>query len=651
MKPHCLLLSAALLAAALPASFSADNSKPDPRYPYRTDFANANLPWYQLKPGEFPPMHADHRVTGELIEADFIHRSGRYREVSTGRLRDFQLLPFGNVVYLNAPADLRDIPLGTDLLFMLFPDEHGAFTRAGTVQDTYTTLAGHSFSYRLDEARLADGKLLVTTQSLPKHQPDLGQSELSVTKETRVWRGDKQIGLSDLAAGDSLLVNLTARDATSRGRCTDIWVGEETHKLVTTAQRAKHDAFLKLRGLPAWIDRVDGPRLTLSLLCWNETTTRKELQALLEADFGVGKILDLAVATNELRTYNPPSDKMHSALIEIKKSSSDGLGNSGVKLIVEPKNLLEGFRQGRIVRIFSGAWKAEDMPWGETLSAYRQHPSPETHDNLPLEYPAQFPYRTDYGNAQLPWYQLQPGVVPPPFSAHCVTGELVQVDKEKRAGQFRMDRTGELVDFTLTPEGAKVERSSQPKAGAPLKIVPGVVSVMYHDTESSLADLPPGTRCRFHLYQDEHAAFTKASLIMDEFTWLSLNQITYRLDSIRLDQGELQGARQIPPPFDYHGDKVAVPDLGRGILPVDEATQVWKNGKPAKLSDLALNDTIIVNFSGEGATTPARCREIWVGPDSQALATETQKQKFAAEEKASPSPKAKAPPRKNGTGS
>ena len=35
----------------------AEEAKSDARYPFRTDFANANLPWYQPKPLEFPPHH------------------------------------------------------------------------------------------------------------------------------------------------------------------------------------------------------------------------------------------------------------------------------------------------------------------------------------------------------------------------------------------------------------------------------------------------------------------------------------------------------------------------------------------------------------------------------------------------------------------
>ena len=83
------------------------------------------------------------------------------------------------------------------------------------------------------------------------------------------------------------------------------------------------------------------------------------------------------------------------------------------------------------------AWPIEDMPFGEGLYSERfgfEPGGPEAN---------QFPFRTDFGNAHLPWFQLQPGELPPLRSEHRVSGELVNVDLAKRAGQFRTDRTGE----------------------------------------------------------------------------------------------------------------------------------------------------------------------------------------------------------------
>ena len=42
--------------------------------------------------------------------------------------------------------------------------------------------------------------------------------------------------LSDLAIGDALLVNQTSEQNGAPSVCTDIWIGADTHKLVTERQ-------------------------------------------------------------------------------------------------------------------------------------------------------------------------------------------------------------------------------------------------------------------------------------------------------------------------------------------------------------------------------------------------------------------------------
>src|SRR3954464_12611673 len=179
LRPLCLLLLASSLLAE-------EAPRQDPRYPFRTDFANANLPWYQPRPGEFPPHHSDRRISGELVAADFIHRPGQFRSSKTGELVEFSMPPYGAVNYLNAEADLRDVPLGTFFLFFLNQGKQGGFTRLATMQDQFTMDASHSFTSRLDELRAGEAKLLTTKQSLPKNQPDLGRKELLVKPETRI---------------------------------------------------------------------------------------------------------------------------------------------------------------------------------------------------------------------------------------------------------------------------------------------------------------------------------------------------------------------------------------------------------------------------------------------------------------------------------
>ena len=592
---------------------AADNSphakapKIDVRYPFRTDFANAHLPWYQSKPGEFPPHHSDHRVGGELVSADFIHRTGQFRTSQTGELVNFRMPPYGTVNYLNAEADLRDAPLGTFFLFFLNQDAHGGFTQLAAMLDQYTIDAGHGFSYRLDEIKLAEGKLLTTKHSVPKNQPDLGKKELLITDETRVWNGDKQVALSDLAIGDELLFNLTGKTAQSPGRLTDLWVGRGTHLRTTEQQRNRHADFVKARGIPGWIDKTEGNKVTITLFSGDWHNFQKTYMG----DIAVGKDVSLVVANDELRTWNPGTDKERSAVLDVQKFSVDCYGASGVRLIVSPANMLEGFRQGRVARIFAMGWPIKDQFYGESLMGYGygRLQTAEIMELPPKEYPAQFPFRTDYGNERLPWYKIRPCELPPRFSEHLVFGELVTVEAEKRQGQFRTDRTAELVDFSLIPEG----------------------TIRYLNVDARLSGLPLGTRYRFFLYQDSSGAFTRASQISDEFSYLTSNAVTYRIETLKLAEGKLHVARQIPEVKNYNGDLERPPDIGRTELRVNADTRVWKGDRQVKPTDLAVGDALLVNLSGERPGHPSHCTEIWVGVDTHKLASEqeTRRQKAA----------------------
>ncbi len=608
-----MLLNLARAAVGLSAisitAFGDEAPKTDARYPFRTDFANAHLPWYAPKALEFPPHHSDRRISGELVSADFIHRTGQFRASKTGELMDFTMPPYGAVNYLNAEADLRDVPMGTFFLFFLNQDAHGNFTRLATMQDQYSMDAGHSFSYRLDEAKLAEGRLLTTKHSIPKKQDDLGKKELLVTKDTRVWRGMGgtaelvQVKLDDLKAGDELLFNITGKTATSPGMCTDIWAGTETHTLATEVQRKKFMEFTKRRGLPGWVDRTEGNRITVTLFSGDPKSFAKTWMS----DFGAGKEAAICVANDELRTWNPVTDKEKATQIEVRKLPIDSYGCSGVQLVLEVKYMLEGFRKGRCVRVYGNGWPPKEICYGESLMGYgyARLQTEELKENVAREYPAQFPFRTDYGNEGLPWFYLKAGEVPPPFSEHLVFGELVKVDAAKRTGQFRTERTGEVVDFAVIPEGA----------------------VKFLNAAAEMEDIPPGTRCRFHLYQDEKGAFTKASLVSDEFSFLASNVITWRVEALKLGEGRLHVARQIPETKNYNGDMERIPDIGRAELRVNAETRVWRGDQAAKLADIAVGDVLLANLTTEFPGSPSRCTDIWIGAETHKRVSDEQAKK------------------------
>jgi hypothetical protein len=593
----------------------------DARPATRADGAAADAPPQRLKAGEFPPPHSEHRIEGALLAVDYVHRTGVLRDDSTGNLVDFTMPPFGAARYLNAQADLRDIPLGLAMTFILHPDDAGAFTKVSELCDDFTVMASRNATYRLDGGKFGDGVLLVSRQEAGSHAAAAGSQKLLVDARTRAWKDGKQIPLGELAVGDALLVNRSARAASGQQPCADIWVGTATHRRATEAQRARQREALMLRGLPGWVERDDDTQIVVTLFASED---RSVVTALFDKDFPVGKDLYLATTNRELRSYDPGVDGVRAQLLKVEAAAADVYGCSGIRLVLKPNEMLEGFRPGGLLRIFNAEWPVKKGPadplFGESLGNYHIVHSPEILDPLAHE----FPFRTDFGNVQLAWYQPQAGVPPPPFSEHLVLGELVKVDANGHGGRFRTDRSGELVDFTLLPQGGILQRIGYNRVASPVRIAESAASVLYLDADAALADIPLGTRCRFQLYQDGAHAFTQVAVMMDEFTRLALNHVLYRIEDLRLDAGRLHIVRHLPQVKNYHEDIATPLDLGRAELTVDAATRVWKGGKQIRLADLAAGDELLINLSGQSRHDQGRCTELWVGEEEQKLAHDAQ---------------------------
>lgn len=79
-----------------------------------------------LQPSKFPAKPGNY-LAGELVTTDAINRRGGLRldgdfnddRYDKAQPHDFAMLPYGMIYYHGAPAELRDIPLGTHL--------HGSF--------------------------------------------------------------------------------------------------------------------------------------------------------------------------------------------------------------------------------------------------------------------------------------------------------------------------------------------------------------------------------------------------------------------------------------------------------------------------------------------------------------------------------------------
>ncbi len=398
------------------------------------------------------------------------------------------------------------------------------------------------------------------------------------------------------------------------GWCAELWVGAETQRLVTAQRQRKFQEFTKTRGLPGWIERTQGNRLEVILFSNDSKSFRESWLG----EFEVGKPIRVVVVNDELRAWNPVVDKEIATLVEMQTAPVTGYGSSGVRLVIETKNMLEGFRRGRAVRVLPPTWTLKSPLYGEALwnYGYGFPRNAEIAEITAKEYPTQFPFRTAFGNHHLPWYRLRPKVVPPRFSEHIVKGELVRVNPDGRSGVFLRDRTGEPCEFSLTDEGAFIyENQNKPgdKGMATFKPVPA--SVRRQGSEAILADLPLGQRYHFHLYQDERGVFTNASFVCDEFSYLMLHVVSYRVLTLPAVDGRLRVARQIPPVANYNSELEQPQDLGQSELRIDPNARVWRGLKPATIADLKVGDAFVVNLTSDQPGRPSRCTELWIIDD------------------------------------
>lgn len=353
---------------------------------FRTDSSkDESLPWFQLVDGEFPPEGSAHYFAGELTEIDHVNRTGTLRIDRTDKQSrshwdlpvDFELLPYGSVRYHGAPAALKDVPLGTHLhgwFFLKAPEAEGTksvfhnrrsleadFTRCLRLEDDFSRAEGLGRGWRVEAVDLEARKLTVVGVPLDgKGEPDAKPTTFDLTGATRIWKGRAIGGLGDLAAGQVVQVNLTWATLFGPGRLTDVWIDEESRRVATDRQRAVHRLYQRERGLAGWIDEVDNQKRIVTMTIFGGVDPE------LLGDLKPKTSVTVVVAEPTLRTYDPVNDRKGGPLLEVLDAQKQP-GSSGVRIRFQPSLLLEGFRPGKVIRVFPSGWNVVNTPLEERL--------------------------------------------------------------------------------------------------------------------------------------------------------------------------------------------------------------------------------------------------------------------------------------------
>ena len=275
---------------------STKNQEPGTEAPFRPEA------------GKFPPLEKAHVFRGELVFVDHANRRGSIRVQGSGMFfrndpHPFAMLPYGIVRYHGAPADLRDIPLGTVLHVRAFlpPDPNtsavpvlpvdnkskDANHNRGTgiapaenhvllLEDEPSHCQREGLVWKLKEVDLnnREGMLIATRE--PKQGTDAKAIEEKMTFDaaTRIWRGRERLSIEELIAegawpadgkksldGQSVHLGITWRPTPdgifTRFHISDIWLDDASMQRAAKNQTETHKTFIRSRWMAAWIDAVE----------------------------------------------------------------------------------------------------------------------------------------------------------------------------------------------------------------------------------------------------------------------------------------------------------------------------------------------------------------------------------------------------------
>jgi len=375
---------------------------------------------FRPEAGKFPPLDKAHSYRGELVFVDHANRRGSIRVQGAGTYfrnapHPFVLLPYGIVRYHGAPADLRDIPLGTVLHVMAFlpPDpkisavpvlpvnnreKNAGYSGAGIapaenhvllLEDEPSHCLREGMAWKLKEVDLKNNEGMIVASRELKAGEESKASEESMTFDaaTRIWRGRERLGIEDLIAegiwpaegkktlGDqAVLLGITWKPTPSgvftRFHISDIWLDDVAMQRAARNQTETHKAFIRSRWMAAWVDAVEYGKFGRAKVT---ATLFGGMDDSLYADFKENVPALMNAVENTLKhthgAYGPAHMASRGSILEVTKTNTDvPLGSSGIQIRFETDLIIEGIRPGRVVRVRPASWPQVDLPREEYLN-------------------------------------------------------------------------------------------------------------------------------------------------------------------------------------------------------------------------------------------------------------------------------------------
>ena len=341
------------------------------------------------KPGIFPPAGAGIQLDGDLVVTDPMNRRGALRKARHSGRHYFAMLPYGMVWYHGAPADIRDLPVGTHMhgRFLLpiegeeetvpLPSEDELkrnpsrrHNHAILLEDDVTFYSRQGRSWKVLGFEKGGGPAPRLKLSVEPVGPEIEgginkPSLLDIDDSTRVWKNRSLVSKDEIEPGGEVQVNLTWGPFDSLAT-TDVWIDDASLAACKEIQRQRHLRLIRSRFLPGWVDEVKnndigGGEVTVTLFGGMDPILYKELKQTPNP-----KICDAATT---LRTWSYHQEySVRGRNLEWKQTEIPPFGSSGIQMRLKIPHMLDGFRPGRIIRL-KGPWIYVLVPSDEWLDS------------------------------------------------------------------------------------------------------------------------------------------------------------------------------------------------------------------------------------------------------------------------------------------
>lgn len=379
---------------------------------------------FRPESAKFPPLEESVSYRGELVFVDHANRRGCIRVEGTGQFRrndphPFAMLPYGIIRYHGAPADLRDIPLGTVMRVRaylppdpktssvpvlpinnkdrdangyrgtgIFPAENHAILLEDDA--SYCLREGKAWKLKEVDLQLNQGLVIATLEPKQGGDGKAAEQKLTLDTATRFWRGRECLRLADLIAdgtwpasgkkslgGQSVLLGLVWKPCPDgifvRFHISDVWLDDVATQRAAQSQAEVHKTFIRSRWMPAWVDAVEYGKFGHATVT---ATLFGGMDPSLYADFQKGSLAMMNGAENTLKhtdaSYGPGHMASRGSILDVMKAGGEiPLGSSGIQVRFETDLIIEGIRPGKVVRVRPAAWPVVELPREEHLGSFR----------------------------------------------------------------------------------------------------------------------------------------------------------------------------------------------------------------------------------------------------------------------------------------